>query len=200
MKMILRGIAALALVTTLAAPVMAQTLSGQNTAALTITTHKPASGATLDVTSASFPAGAAIPLEHSAYGDNRSPQLSWSAGPAGTVSYVVIMEDPDLGPTRPPYLHWIIGDLTARTTSLPEGLVETPMGAFQTGASIAQNKTIYFSPRPPSGVHTYTFQVFALDKRLGLYDGSPLKDVQAAMKDHVLASGVLQATYAAPPK
>ncbi len=194
------GIAAAALAAALAAPAHAQQLSGQNTGALTFSTHKPSAQGKLTVTSESFAAGGEIPLAHSAYGDNRSPQLSWTPGPAGTVSYVVILEDPDLGPERPPYLHWILGDLTAETTSLPAGLAETPLGAFQTGPQHAPQQAAYFGPRPPSGVHNYTFQVFALDKRLRLYDGSTLADVKAAMEGHVLASGVLQASYAAPAR
>ncbi|MDZ4761131.1 MAG: YbhB/YbcL family Raf kinase inhibitor-like protein [Alphaproteobacteria bacterium] len=192
-----RASLALVLAASVATPAMGQ-LAGQNTAGLTINATKPANDSKLTVTSRSFEAGGAIPLKYSAYGDNVAPELSWSAGPAGTMSYIVIVEDPDLGPTRPPYLHWILGDLTATTTSLTEGLTQTPMGGFQTGASIGQNKLVWFGPRPPSGVHNYTFQVFALDKRLGLYDGSTVKDVRAAMDGHVLASGVLQATYAAP--
>lgn len=193
------GVAAVALVLALAGPAHAQ-LAGENASALTVNDGKLKSTGQLAVTSQSFAAGAEIPLEFSAYGANRSPQLSWTAGPEGTVSYVVIMEDPDLGATRPPYLHWIVGDLTAATTSLPAGLTQTPDGAFQSSAQHQLDKAVYFGPRPPSGVHNYTFQVFALDKRLGLYDGSTLADVRAAMEGHVLASGVLQATYAAPPR
>jgi Raf kinase inhibitor-like YbhB/YbcL family protein len=201
MRAILNGLAAAAVVAALAAPASAQ-LAGQSAAALTINTHPAKDGDKLTVTSTSFKAGAAIPKKYSAFDANVAPALSWSAGPAGTVAYVVIVEDPDLGATRPPYLHWILGDLTAKTTSVSEGLKETPMGGFQTGASIGENKLAWFGPKPPAGTgtHHYTFQVFALDKRLGLYDGSTLKDVQAAMKDHVLASGAIQATYDAPPK
>ncbi len=180
-------------------PAMAQNaggLAGATASQLTINTIPAKGGAKLTVSSETFANGAAIPLANSAYGDNKSPQLSWSKGPAGTVSYVVIMEDPDLGPTRPPFLHWIIGDLTAETTSLPGGLTETPMGAFQTG--VRPNQNAYFGPRPPSGAHNYTFQVFALDKRIGLYDGSKLDEVKERIKDHVLASGALQGVYTAP--
>ena len=147
----------------------------------------------LEVTSSTFAAGEAIPLANSAYGDNRSPQISWSKGPEGTQSYVLIMEDPDL-PGRPPFLHWIIGDLPASTTSLEAGMPEAPVGAFQTG--VRDNS--YFGPRPPSGVHNYTFQVFALDSMLDLEDGTKLEVVQGKMEGHMLAAGALQGTYTAP--
>lgn len=148
----------------------------------------------IDVMSETFAAGDAIPLENSAYGDNVSPQVSWSAGPEGTMSYTLVMEDPDL-PGNPPFLHWIVGDIPADVTSLEAGFAAAPEGAFQTG--VRDNS--YFGPRPPSGVHNYTFQVFALDKMLELEDGATLDLVKAAMEGHVLAAGALQATYAAPP-
>jgi Raf kinase inhibitor-like YbhB/YbcL family protein len=106
---------------------------------------------------------------------------------------LVILEDPDVGAEKP-FTHWIIGNLPGTTTSLPEGLTASPGGAFQTGV----RGNSYFGPRPPSGVHHYTFQVFALDTKLNLKDGAKLAEVQGAMIEHVLASGAVQATYAGP--
>lgn len=148
---------------------------------------------TLRVTSDSFAVGEAIPMEFSAYGDNRSPQISWSAGPEGTTSYTLIMEDPDL-PGRPPFLHWIVGDIPGDVTSLDAAFDAAPDGAFQTGV----RENVYFGPRPPNGVHNYTFQVFALDTELALEDGATRDEVEAAMLGHVLAAGALQGTYTAP--
>ncbi len=148
---------------------------------------------TIDVESESFASGEAIPLEFSAYGDNRSPQISWEAGPAGTESYTLIMEDPDL-PGRPPFLHWVLGDIPEDVTRLEAAFATAPEGAFQTGV----RENVYFGPRPSSGVHNYTFQLFALDQELGLVDGATRDEVEAAMQGHVLAAGALQATYTAP--
>ncbi len=147
----------------------------------------------MEVSSVTFSAGGAIPLENSAYGDNVSPQLSWGSGPDGTVAYVLIMEDPDL-PGRPPFLHWIVGDIPGDVHELEAGFATAPEGAFQTG--VRDNS--YFGPRPPSGEHNYTFQVFALDTMLELEDGEKLDVVTAAMEGHVLAAGVVQGKYTAP--
>lgn len=193
MKALKQVLAAACAVACLAGAAHAQ-LAGAAAEKLVITSQP--GKAKLQVSSSSFAPGGPIPKTFTAYGDNRSPALSWSAGPAGTVSYLVILEDPDA--RSAPFLHWILGDLTAQTKSLPEGVKDAPPGAFQTGASVAEDKIRYFGPRPPSGVHNYTFEVFALDKRLSLYDGSSLADVKAAMTGHVLASGAVQGTYAAP--
>ena len=87
-----------------------------------------------------------------------------------------------------------MGNIPPTTTSLAEGFASPPAGAFQTGV----RGNSYFGPRPPSGVHHYTFQVFALDTKLNLKDGAKLAEVQGAMTEHVLASGAVQGTYAGP--
>lgn len=70
-------------------------------------------------------------------GGNVSPGISWSKGPEGTKSYVIIMHDPDVptvfddankeGKTLPAtmprqnFYHWVLVDIPADRTSLAEG-------------------------------------------------------------------------------
>jgi Raf kinase inhibitor-like YbhB/YbcL family protein len=161
---------------------------------LTYAMEPAKAGARLTVTSPAFKQGQPIPMANSAYGQNQMPGLSWTAGPAGTKSYLVIVEDPD-APTARPYLHWIAANIPATTTTLPAAMVALP-GVIQSSGQRTMNR--YFGPRPPSGVHNYNFQVFALDTTINGQDGITLADVQTQMKGHVLASGVLAGTYAAP--
>jgi Raf kinase inhibitor-like YbhB/YbcL family protein len=172
-----------------------QPLMGATAKQLTVALIKPKDDTLLKVSSTSFKANGDIPKANSAYGDNKSPQLTWTGAPKGAATFLVILEDPDVGAEKP-FTHWIIGNLPPTTTSLPEGLTASPPGAFQTGV----RGNSYFGPRPPSGVHHYTFQVFALDTKLNLKDGATLAEVQGAMTEHVLASGAVQATYAGPVK
>lgn len=176
------------------AAIAPQTIAGlEGASADQLTIARFAVSPMLDVSSEAFADDGEIPPENSAYGDNVSPQISWSPGPDGTMSYVLIMEDPDL-PGRPPFVHWIVGNIPADVTSLEAGFDAAPEGAFQTGV----RENAYFGPRPPSGLHNYTFQVFALDTMTDLEDGATIDTVQAAMEGHVIAAGVLQGTYAAP--
>ncbi len=67
--------------------------------ASTATVDMMKAGGKLQVMSSAFKDMAMIPLEYSGYGANESPPLMWSAGPAGTKSYVVLTED--TGASRP---------------------------------------------------------------------------------------------------
>ncbi len=151
------------------------------------------------LTSSAVGAGGAIAERQSGYGQNLSPPLSWTAV-AGARTYAVVFEDPD-APGPRPFVHWLIWNIPAAVTSLPEGLptsvrLQTPSGAVQ-GANDAGG-TGYFGPKPPSGVHHYRFQVFALDAPLDLPGGAGRGALSAAMNGHVIARGELAATFAAP--
>lgn len=145
----------------------------------------------LTVTSTAFDHNTMISNHYTQYGDNKSPPLSWSAGPAGTITYAVLLEDTG-GMRKDPVFHWVLYDLPASKTSLPEGIentAKTPDGASQ-GLN-ARKMTGFMGPRPPAPqIHPYHFEVFALDTKLGLDPATADRNaVVAAMKGHVLASG-----------
>ena len=73
----------------------------------------------MKLTSTSFQ-GSQIPAKFTCSGAGISPQLAWSAPPAGTVSFALIVTDPD-APGRT-FVHWVLYDLPAETRALPEGL------------------------------------------------------------------------------
>lgn len=150
----------------------------------------PAKGAAkLTVTSPAFRAGGDIPFENTQYRGNVFPGLSWSAGPAGTKAYVVILQDGDAMVRGAPILHWTMVNIPASVMKLDAAMSAPPTGAAY-GPNIRGAAQAYMGPRTPAGPkHRYHFQVFALDttlppEALGTYDA-----LTAAMKDHVLASG-----------
>ena len=64
---------------------------------------------TLEVTSAAFADGAAIPVESAgrrAGGLNLSPQLAWGTPPAGTSELLLVVEDVD-APMGTPFVHCV---------------------------------------------------------------------------------------------
>jgi para-nitrobenzyl esterase len=146
-------------------------------------------GAKLTVSSPAFPAGGDIPFENTQYRGNVFPGLAWSAGPSGTRSYVIIMQDTDAMRQGAPILHWTMANIPANVTKLDAGMTAAPAGA-QHGPNIRGANQPYMGPRTPAGPkHRYHFQVFALDTTLPAEATATYAALTAAMKDHVLASG-----------
>ncbi len=50
--------------------------------------------AELTVRSSAFAADEAIPVRHSAYGENLSPEIMWSGVPEGTEAFALVLIDP----------------------------------------------------------------------------------------------------------
>ncbi len=99
-------------------------------------------------------------------GKNISPALEWKGAPAGTKGYAVTVYDPD-APTGSGWWHWVVYNLPASTTSLPEGAGTADGKALPAGS--AQGRTDFGGPGfggacPPPGdkPHRYVFTVHAL--------------------------------------
>ena len=145
----------------------------------------------LTVTSPAFANGADIPFQNTRYRGNVFPGLSWSAGPAGTKSYIVIMQDGDALVAGAPILHWTMLDIPASTTKLDAAMSAPPSGA-QYGPNIRGPNQPYAGPHTPAGPkHRYHFQLFALDSSIPPAGAASYATLIAAVKDHVLASGEL---------
>lgn len=149
----------------------------------------PSHGMTLS--SSAFHAGATIPKSHTCDGGDVSPALSWSGAPAGTLSFAVVVDDPDASG----FTHWLLFNIPASTASLAEGLKP---GTSPAGAAEGSNdfgSTGYRGPCPPSGTHRYSHRLYALDIA-SLSPPPPTKErFEASIKTHVLAQAELIGTY-----
>lgn len=144
--------------------------------------------------SSAFTSGGSIPDIYTGDGADISPPLEWTSPPAGTVSLVLICEDPDAPVGN--WIHWVIFNIPPDSAGLPEGV---PPGAGY-GASALQGLNSwgsngYGGPAPPSGTHRYFFRLYALDCMLRIGARSTADRVRQAMEGHVLASAELMGTY-----
>ena len=188
-----------------AAPVFAQApppLDPDPGADLIITATNPGAGK-LTVSTAGWEDGADIPFEYTQYESNTFPGLSWSAGPAATQSYVIIMQDSGFVARGSPVLHWSMVNIPASVTQLSAGMKaeEKPAGAIY-GPNYRGTNQPYLGPRtPPGPKHRYHMQVLALDTQLPA-DFAPKNyaELIAPLEGHVLASGAVIGLGQAKPK
>ena len=133
----------------------------------TVTLVKPSGAMTLSsplfADGDALPAGARCERDG---GTGQSPPLAWEGAPSGTESFAVIMHhfpkstDPA---TDVPSHYWLLWNLPADTTSLPQG---NPAHLGTQGSDKDGHSTGYTPPCSPggAGTHRYTVTVYALSK------------------------------------
>jgi Raf kinase inhibitor-like YbhB/YbcL family protein len=159
----------------------------------------------LTLTTTAFEDGGIIPNKYTMAADGTpvSPKLMWTNVPDGTVSYALILHDPDtsLMKTTGQVLHWMIFNIPGTATELPEGIsaqAQLPDGAIQ---SLNQAKKVGYmgmGAGAPGPYHHYTFELFALDTKLNLGPDATQADVLKAMEGHILMKGVLVGRFHRP--
>jgi Raf kinase inhibitor-like YbhB/YbcL family protein len=147
------------------------------------------------ISSASFQNGGDVPKKFTCDGADISPELHWNSPPAGAQSFALIADDPD-APVGT-WTHWVLFDLPAQTTSLPEAV--TKVDELPTGGRQGRNdfrRIGYGGPCPPPGkAHRYFFKLYALDSKLNLKPGANKQEVEQAMQGHILGQAELMGKY-----
>ena len=116
------------------------------------------------LSSSAFPEKGRIPQKYGC-GPKRdyrkaSIPVAWKNPPAGTGSFILLMDDPH--PVAKNWVHWLVIDIPAKTSSLAEG---ASGAAMPKGARELKNSwgcSGYGGPCPPKGRHTYRLQLFAM--------------------------------------
>lgn len=153
---------------------------------------------TMQLTSPQFAHRGEMPSALTCEGGNRAPALAWSGLPEGTRSLALVVDDPDAPDPRAPmrvFVHWVIWNIPASTTGLPDGVTRStlPMGAME--GRNDRGQTGYTGPCPPIGRHRYFFKLYALDSELKGLNHPTKAQLEAAMEGHILAKTELLGTY-----
>lgn len=195
--------ALIAMVVLAAIPIAAQQRGGQRGGG--------PGGPPMTMTVTGFPDGGQIPVrfsqaaEGAAPGEGTSPAIAWMNTPAGTQSFVLHMHDMDVARNRTTddQVHWLVWNIPASATGLPEGVAKgspRPDGSHQVSAT----GPVYRGPGAPATgpPHHYMFEIFALDTRLEVTPGADAFETRAsvlkAMQGHVLGKAVYGGLFRRP--
>ena len=140
----------------------------------------------LKVTSPVFNHKGPIPRKYTCDGTDVNPPLKIEGLPEGTESLVLIVDDPDA--PMGTWDHWVVWNIP------PVSEIEEDSVPGVEGLNDFRRHS-YGGPCPPSGTHRYFFKVYALDTELDLSKGSRKKDVERAMKGHMLSRGEIVGLY-----
>jgi len=158
-----------------------------------------------------FPDGGDIPVKFSqaapgaAPGEGTSPAMTWANVPAGTQSFVLNMHDMDVArnKTTDDQAHWVVWNIPATATGMPEGVAKGPKlpdGSFQ----ISATGPVYRGPGAPANGprHHYMFEIYALDTKLTVEPTADAFETRAnvmkAMQGHILGKAVYGGLFKRP--
>ena len=135
------------------------------------------------ITCSDFNEGEEIPKKFGYKFDNEEPNISFNRPPSSTTTLALIMDDPDaMGAVGKVWVHWLQYH-NLNESSPVEGKTDF-------------DEIGYGGPAPPDKRHTYIFKAYALDIELTLKEGFSKKELEDAMKDHILAQAKLTGTFA----
>lgn len=141
----------------------------------------------MKISSPLFENGEEIPDDYTCDGDDISPELVIEGIPKNAKSLALIMDDPDAPAGT--WVHWIVWNIAPDTKVIEEDNATGTEGMNSFGDQG------YGGPCPPSGTHRYFFKLYALDTLLQLNESSTAKDLEKAMKGHIMEKAELMGTY-----
>lgn len=140
----------------------------------------------MEVSSPAFSHWNYIPKKYTCDGENINPPLMIRKIPRDAKSLVLLMDDPDeINGTHTHWLVWNIdpqAQIAEHSTPGTEGLTD-----FRTRK--------YVGPCHASGIHSFHFRIYALDKRIALDPDCGKQQLEKVMMPHILAFGFIAGFY-----
>ncbi len=121
-------------------------------------------------------------------GANNFPQLSWSNAPAGTRSFVLIVDDPDGGD----WVHLNLYNISSTTTQIPRLLATNGVVDLSPYGKVGTNGwglSGWAGPCPPEPTHNYHFKIYALSvASISALNNTKRADFESANSASILGS------------
>jgi Raf kinase inhibitor-like YbhB/YbcL family protein len=156
------------------AGVDAGSASGEDAGATTAPTDPFVASEPIVLTSPVLVEGGEVPVDNTCRGADRSPPLSWTTPPAGTVELAVVVRDTDADG----FVHWVIAGIDPGTGGIAEGT--PPPGTIE--ATNDFGRPGWAGPCPTDDRHDYDIRVYALARPSGVTAGQPGAEAVAAIE------------------
>jgi len=147
----------------------------------------------LTLESKAFENGGSIPKKFGYKHGNTNPPLTITQVPENTMSLAMIMDDPDaMGAVGKVWVHWVVWNIDPKNSTFNENSVPSKCIEGETDFG----EIGYGGPAPPDKEHTYVFKLYALDHKLNAKKGSTKKEIESAMKNHIIEETILRGKFA----
>ncbi len=150
------------------------------------------------VVSPTFENNGYMPIKHTGFAADISPEFHLGKLHEDTISIAIIMDDLDI-PFIKAYNHWLIWNIPKTETipeNIPYGTTVASMHNAVQGIGYGRNR--YRGPKQPIFVrntHRYIFRFYALDCFIDLDCTAKKKDLLEAIRGHILQEGNITGKY-----
>lgn len=146
----------------------------------------------MKIESTTFADGEKIPRNQGYKNGNQRPVLVVSDIPDNSKSLAIIMDDPDaMAAVGKTWVHWTVWNIEFDSTKIDSTLSANSIEGMTDFDSVG-----YGGPAPPDSEHVYVFTLYALDSSLDLRGGATRKELDSAMKNHIIDTATLRGRYA----
>ena len=144
-----------------------------------------------EVASSAFTQNGEIPVKFTCYGSDINPPLELENIPPKTKSMALTVHDPDA--LEGIWVHWVVYNIKPATTVIAQNSIP----GYETFNDFG--KEHYAGPCPvDEKEHHYVFRTYALDQIMDIEEGATMKDVEKAIRGHILAQAKLTGVYRKP--
>jgi len=142
----------------------------------------------MKLTSPAFEDQETMPAKYAKPAENINFPLSWENPPAGTKSFALSIVDKH--PVARNFVHWMVVDIPAETTSVDEAASGSAMPA-----GVKELKP-YVGPNPPAGTHDYEVTLYALSaESAGLSGKTTLDKFVETVEANAIGKATLVGKY-----